>query len=53
MKCKLQIRIDEKLRDELKQHVLDNKTNQTTLVTRYIIEGLKRDKNQTTLTEIE
>lgn len=51
MKRKLQIRIDEKLGDELKQYALDEKTSQTALVTRYIAEGLKRDKNQTTLIE--
>lgn len=48
----INFRIDDKLADELRTFAFERKTSQTTLICKYIEEGLNKDKNQTNLDEI-
>lgn len=47
----INFRIDDKIAEDLREYAFEKKTSQTALIYKYVEEGLKRDRNQTTLDE--
>ena len=45
----INFRIDDEIAEQLREYAFENRTSQTALICKYVEEGLRRDKGQTTL----